>query len=202
MKTPMVVCFLGDSTVQGTGDTLALGWVGRLAQASFALDPARASTMTLCNLGLRGDSSLRVAARWQEETARRQRPGEGLVLVFSFGAADRPQQVPFSDAVAAARDMLREAAAITGPGRTLFAAPPPSSNPEWAARNRELGQLLLGVCAELGVPGFDLFTPLAASRPYMAALAKGDTIHPDAEGYAEMAGLLAVWPPMAELLGL
>ena len=198
----MVTCFVGDSTVQGTGDTLALGWVGRLAQASFALDPARASAMTLCNLGLRGDSSLRVAARWQEETARRQRSGQGLALVFSFGAADRPQQVPFAEAVAATRDMLREAQALTGPGRTLFVAPPPSSNADWAARNRELGQLLLSACAELGVPGFDLFPPLAASMRYMAALAKGDTIHPDAEGYAEMAGLLAAWPPLAELLGL
>lgn len=202
METPLVICFLGDSTVQGTGDTLALGWVGRLAQASFALDPARATALTLCNLGLRGDCSLRVAARWREEATRRQRPGQGLALVFSFGAADRPQQVPFADAVAATRDLLREAQALTGPGRTLFVAPPPSSTPEWAARNRELGQLLLGVCAEVGVPGFDLFTPLAASPPYMAALAKGDAIHPGAEGYAEMAGLLAAWPPLAGLLGL
>lgn len=195
----MVICFLGDSTVQGIGDVQALGWVGRLAQASFALDPARATTLTLCNLGVRGDSSLRVAARWQEETARRQRPGEGMAFVFSFGAADRPQKVPLPQAVAAARDLLLGAQAG---GPTLFIAPPPSSDQAWAAQNRELGLALLAVCEELGVPGFDLFAPLSASQRYMAALAAGDRIHPDAEGYAEMAGLLAAWPPLAELLGL
>lgn len=195
----MVLCFLGDSTVQGIGDVLALGWVGRLAQASFAKDPSLAAAHTLCNLGLRGDSSLRVAARWQEETARRQRPGEDLALVFSFGAADRPQQVPLPEAVAAVRDMLRRAKAL---GRTLFIAPPPSSDPAWAAGNRVLGQALLAVCDELDVPGFDLFTPLSGSPRYMASLAAGDTIHPDAEGYAEIARLLADWPPLAEVLGL
>lgn len=195
----MVICFLGDSTVQGIGDVQALGWVGRLAQASFALEAARATTLTLCNLGLRGDSSLRVAGRWQEETARRQRPGEDTSFVFSFGAADRPQQVPLAAAVAATRDMLREALAR---GRTLFLTPPPSSDPAWAAQNRALGLALLAVCAELGVPGFDLFTPLSSSPRYMAALAAGDMIHPDAGGYAEMAGLLSAWPPLAELLGL
>ncbi len=198
----MVVCFLGDSIVQGIGDTLALGWVGRLAQASYALDPARATALTLCNLGLRGDSSLRVAARWQEETARRQRPGQDLAFVFSFGAADRPQQVPLAEAVAVTRGMLSQASAVSGRGRTLFVAPPPSSEPLWSARNRDLGLALLDVCAELAVPGFDLFTPLAASPGYLAALAAGDGIHPDAAGYAEMAGLLRAWPPLAELLGL
>jgi len=195
----MVVCFLGDSTVQGIGDVLGLSWVGRLAQASFALDPARAATLTLCNLGVRGDSTLRVAARWQEETSRRQRPGEDLAFVFSYGAADRPQKVALPEAVAASRDMLGQAQAL---GRTLFVAPPPSSNPDWAVQNREVGQALLAVCAELGVPGFDLFPSLAGSKTYMAALAAGDTIHPDAAGYAEIAGLLRAWAPLAALLGL
>ena len=195
----MVVCFLGDSTVQGIGDALALGWVGRLAQASFAADPARATSLTLCNLGLRGDSSLRVAARWQEETARRRRPGEDTAYVFSFGAADRPQQVPLPEAVAATRGMLGAAKAA---GPALFIAPPPSSDPAWAEKNRALGLALLGVCDELGLPGFDLFAPLSRSPRYMAALAAGDLIHPDAAGYAEMAALLASWPPLAELLGL
>lgn len=198
----MVICFIGDSTVQGIGDTKALGWVGRLARDCYAVDPRRATSLTLCDLGLRGDSSLRVAARWRQETMLRQRPGEELALVFSFGAADRPQQVPLAAAVAAVRDMLREACAITGPGRTLFVAPPPSSDPEWSAKNRELGQALLTICAELGVPGFDLFAPLATSKGYLASLAAGDMIHPDAAGYAEMAAHLRAWPPLAGLLGL
>lgn len=195
----MVVCFLGDSLVQGIGDELALGWVGRLAQASFAKDPARATALTLCNLGLRGDSSLRLAVRWREETGRRRRPGEDMAFVFSFGAADHKFAVAEDESLRAFRAMLAEASSL---GRTLFLLTPPAHDPAWAARNRSLGQGLQAVCAELGVPAFDLFAPLAASATYMASLAAGDGIHPDAGGYGEMAALLRVWPPLAELLGL
>lgn len=195
----MVVCFLGDSIVQGIGDQLALGWVGRLAQACFAKDPARATALTLCNLGLRGDSSLRLAARWREETGRRRRPGEDLAFVFSFGAADHKLGVPEDEGLLAARAMLAEACSQ---GRTLCLLTPPAQDPVWSARNRSLGQGLLAVCGELGVPAFDLYAPLAASASYMASLAAGDGIHPDAGGYGEMAALLRAWPPLAELLGL
>lgn len=195
----MVVCFLGDSLVQGIGDAEALGWVGRLARRSFAAEPTRAVSNTFCNLGLRGDSSLRLAARWRDETLRRQRPGEDLALVFSFGAADRNHGVEFRDALGAARGMLAEAQAL---GRALFVAPPPALDPAWAQRNRDLGLGLLEVCAQLGVPGMDPFPALAASGAYMAALARTDGIHPDGEGYEEFASVVAAWEPMRQLLGL
>lgn len=195
----MVICFLGDSLTQGIGDALALGWVGRLAQASFVVDETRATALTVCNLGLRGDSSLRVAARWREEADRRRRPGEDMAFVFSFGAADRPQQVARAAALEATRGMLDEAKAL---GRTLFITPPPAHNADWAALNRELGLGLLDLCAQLGVPAFDLYPPLAASTAYLASLAAGDGIHPDAAGYDEMAAHLRGWQPLRELMGI
>jgi len=83
----MVVCFIGDSLTQGIGDQRALGWVGRLAQASFAHDPARPRNLTVYNLGLRGESSVAIQARW----ARRYRPpppqrrGHGLRVQLRRG---------------------------------------------------------------------------------------------------------------------
>ncbi len=195
----MVICFLGDSLTQGIGDALALGWVGRLAQASFAVDETRVTALTVCNLGLRGDSSLRLAARWREETDRRRRPGEDMAFVFSFGAADRPQQVARAAALDATRGMLAEAQAL---GRTLLITPPPAHNADWAALNRELGLGMLDLCAQLDVPAFDLHPPLAASAAYMASLAAGDGIHPDAAGYDEMANHLRGWQPLREFMGI
>lgn len=199
----MVVCFLGDSLVQGIGDAEGLGWVGRLARLSFAADPgevpARAISRTYYNLGLRGDSSPRLAARWREEALRRRRPGEELALVFSFGAADRNHGVEFGEALEAARVMFAGAREL---GRTLFVAPPPALDPAWAERNRRLGLGLLEVCAELGLPGLDPFAALAGSPAYMASLARMDGIHPDAAGYGEFAEVVAAWEPMRLLLGL
>jgi len=116
----MVLCFLGDSLTQGIGDTCALSWVGRLARSSFALDPKRVGTQTICNLGLRGDSSQRIAARWREETDRRRRPGEDMAFVFSFGAADGLHCVPRAESLSNTRAILETAASL---GRTLFISP-------------------------------------------------------------------------------
>ncbi len=194
----MVICFIGDSLTQGIGDGLALGWVGRLAQACFAVGPERHQAFTLCNLGLRGDSSVRIRARWREETDRRRRPGEDMAFVFSFGAADGKHKVPGDETLAASRAILTEAAGL---GRTLYVAPPPAHDPEWSAHIRSVGRQVSAICAELGVPASDFHAPLSASAEYMASLAR-DGIHPDAAGYARMAAILRAWPPLMELLGL
>lgn len=194
----MVVCFIGDSLTQGVGDGLALGWVGRLAQECFAAAPDRHQAYTLCNLGLRGDTSLRIRARWRAEADRRRRPGEDMAFVFSFGAADGKHGVPGAETLAASRAILAEAAGL---GRTLYIAPPPAHDPEWSAHIRNVGRQVSAICAELGVPACDFHAPLAASAAYMASLAR-DGIHPDAAGYAEMAAILRAWPPLMELLGL
>jgi len=94
--------------------------------------------------------------------------------------------------------VLAEAAAL---GRTLFIAPPPAFDPHWSAHIRQLGQAVRGLCAELGVPTFDLHQPLSVQAGYMASL-EVDGIHPDAAGYDSMAALLRGWEPLVQLLGL
>lgn len=194
----MVICFIGDSLTQGIGDELALGWVGRLARESFIKDPARSRALTVCNMGVRSDSSLRIAARWQDETERRRRPGEDMAFVFSFGAADGKFDVPQDETLRASRGIL---AAAAGLGRTLYIAPPPAFEPDWSAHIRRTGQALTAISAELGIPAFDFHAPLSAEPAYMASL-EADGIHPDAAGYERMAGLLRGWGPLADLLGL
>lgn len=194
----MVICFIGDSLTQGIGDALALGWPGRLARESFALDPERARSLTVYNLGLRGDSSLRIAARWRRETDLRRRPGEDMALVFSFGAADRVHKAPREASLAASREILATAAGL---GTTLFIAPPPAYDAAWSAANRAFGEAVRGICDELGLPSADFHAPLSADAAYMASLA-ADGIHPDAAGYERMAGLLRGWAPLAGLMGL
>lgn len=194
----MVVCFIGDSLTQGIGDQLALGWAGRLAQASFAKNPQHARTLTLCNLGLRSDTSVRIAQRWRQETDRRRRPGEDMAFVFSFGAADHKFDLPLQDSLNASGRLLAEAASL---GATLYIAPPPAHDPDWSAHIRQLGQEVCALCHGLGVPTFDFHAPLSVQADYMASL-KADGIHPDAAGYARMAGLLHGFEPLARLLGL
>lgn len=194
----MVICFIGDSLTQGIGDEYAMGWVGRLARLSFAQDVQRSRTLTVCNLGLRSDSSLRIAARWREESDRRRRPNEDMAFVFSFGAADGLHKIPHEETLRASREILTTTAGL---GRTLYIAPPPAHDPDWSAHIENVGQHLRGICDEIAVPTFDFHAPLAANASYMASLV-ADGIHPNAAGYEQMAELLRRWSPLVELMGL
>jgi lysophospholipase L1-like esterase len=194
----MVVCFIGDSLTQGIGDQKALGWVGRLAQASFVQDAARPRNLTVYNLGLRGESSVAIRERWRGDTDRRRRNGEDMAFVFSFGAADGLHKVPHEDTLAASREILETAASL---GRTLYVSPPPAFDPAWSAHTKNVGAVLRGICSGADIPTFDFHAPLAADAAYMASL-EADGIHPDTAGYDRMAALLRGWGPMMELMQL
>src|SRR5690606_38662926 len=104
------ICFVGDSFVQGTGDTAGGGWVRRVAAAAVAAG----YDITACKLGVRRDTSADVAARWQAECDARLRAECSPYLVFSFGANDMTAdgevlRVPMPASVENFRSIISEA---------------------------------------------------------------------------------------------
>lgn len=61
------ICFVGDSFVNGTGDPDYLGWTGRICVRTRQ----EGHDITYYNLGVRRETSIDIAARWQEEVSRR-----------------------------------------------------------------------------------------------------------------------------------
>ena len=61
------LCFVGSSMTAGYGDPKGLGWVGRVVSRTQHPD----LDLTAYNLGVRGDTSADVMARWRTETAPR-----------------------------------------------------------------------------------------------------------------------------------
>jgi acyl-CoA thioesterase I len=49
------------------------------------------------------------------------------------------------------------------------------------------------VCDTLKIPYLDVFTPLLASAVWLKEVELGDGAHPNAAGYAELAGLVRQW---------
>src|SRR5205823_5133772 len=78
------ICFLGDSYVSGAFDPDCLGWAGRICAAARA----RGHDVSLYNLGIRGETSVQLAARWRGEASKRQSPLQEERLVFEFGMND------------------------------------------------------------------------------------------------------------------
>jgi lysophospholipase L1-like esterase len=206
------VCFVGDSYVAGTGDATCVGWVGHVCKAAWS----RGEQISFYNLGVRGDTTEMVAARWRSECEARlpsEVPGR---LVFSFGINDismrvgQGLRVEHKRSVEVARSMLEPAARWQptiwiGPTPANEAMSPMSPMPGvfYDFRNDRLlglNQAYATVARDIGVPYLDLATPLTGNPAYQKSLVEGDRMHCDAMGYKLIAHLVDAWGPWRKLL--
>lgn len=209
MQFERLFCF-GDSITLGCNDSQGLGWPGRLRRGLVC----GGYSVAAYNLGVNGDTSAHIAARWRTEAEARSRNSPGL-LIFAFGFNDaaradgRGPQVPLDKSIANARDLLTEAQAVSS---VLWVGPTPldeTVNPMqtpvacWQMYNADIArydEAYAGLAAELGVPYLRLFPEFADSPRYRSALAAGDRVHPGDDGYALIAERIAAWEAWREML--
>jgi len=202
MKFERMLCF-GDSITLGCNDSQGLGWPGRLGRGH-----ERAGRhLAVYNLGINGDTSQDIAARWRHETRARSRDEIGLLL-FAFGFNDAARanggdcQVDLSSSVKRAREMLTAAKTLS---RVLWIGPTPldeAVNPLqteyacWDMRNADIeryDEAYAALANDIGVDYLRLFPAYRQSRRYTAALVAGDRVHPGDDGYAMIAESIAAW---------
>ncbi|MGD2170549.1 MAG: GDSL-type esterase/lipase family protein [Gammaproteobacteria bacterium] len=209
MKYERIFCF-GDSITLGCNDSRGLGWPGRLCRGLTCGEYSVAAY----NLGVNGDTSAQIAARWRAEAGARSRNSPGL-LVFAFGFNDaahadgRGPQLALEESVATARALLTSAKAVS---EVLWIGPTPldeSVNPMqtsvacWEMHNAEIARYDAAYAelgAELGLPYLRLFPEFVDSPRYHAALAAGDRVHPGDDGYAMIAERIGAWEGWVAML--
>jgi acyl-CoA thioesterase-1 len=178
--------FFGDSHVVGVGDPTGLGWVGRVVAASFAAGmPAVAY-----NLGVRGETSVEVRARWLSEAQPRLRAETDMRVVLSFGVNDttvaagrrRASAESSEEALAA---ILDEAATSGLPA--LVVGPAPIGDHPQNQRIEQISASFAEICSGRDTPFIAVFEPLAASDVWMAEVRADDGAHPSADGYTLLA---------------
>jgi lysophospholipase L1-like esterase len=179
----MRLIFIGDSIVAGTGDPECRGWAGRVGAASV-----RAGVeLTAYNLGIGGDTSAGVLARWRDEVGRRVNPDIDNRLVAQFGVNDARDTVdwPVERTVANLGRFLDETAAAGF--APLIVGPIPTAQPHESERIGGLSRLMAAVCAERGAGFVELHAGLRDSRALLDELRHGDGYHPGSDGYSEIA---------------
>jgi lysophospholipase L1-like esterase len=192
MTRDIRICFVGDSFVNGTGDSTYLGWTGQLCinLSQFT------SSVTYYNLGIRRETSTELAHRWQAEVERRLPDGCDNRIVFSFGTNDTTTEN--GNLRVEPVTSLKNAKQILSTAQhnypILMISPPPIADPEQQHRVRRLSEQIAVLCQELKIPYLDVFTPLLSSTTWMTEVKAGDGAHPDAAGYAELAQLIQQWP--------
>ncbi len=204
----MRIGFVGDSITHGTGDETLLGWTIRAGQAEVA----RGHDVTVYNLGIRADTSELVDARWEAECRARLTQGFNCATVFAIGINDSAHEksaamdgrrVAMDRSLAIIADMLTLARDFgpvlwVGPTPVIEDMMPLSRIPgvSYDFQNDAIGeynQAYAAQAAGLGVPYLDLFTPLGRDPAWEAALRKSDGLHPNSEGYENMAARVGEW---------
>lgn len=192
--TDIRICFVGDSFVNGTGDSSGLGWVGRVCVAAQqASRPA--ISLTYYNLGIRRDTSADITRRWHAEVTRRLPPECDGRVVFSFGTNDTTLEggqprVDLAQSIQYAQTLLT-AACRQFP--VLMVSPAPLIDSDQTSRIAQLSHHLKQVCDELAIPYLDVLTPLRRSPIWLHEAQAGDGAHPNAAGYAVYAQLVQHW---------
>lgn len=207
--TQIRIGFVGDSITHGTGDETLLGWPLRAGQAEVA----RGHDVTVYNLGIRADTSMLIATRWEAECRARYRDGIPWATVFAVGINDSAyeksaaldgQRVPLDSSLEVIGAMLTKARDFgpvlwVGPTPVVEAMMPLDRLPGviYDFRNGVIGDYSRAYAthaADLGVPYLDLCTPFSGDPAWEAALRKSDGLHPNSEGYEMMAERVRAWP--------
>lgn len=154
----------GDSFVAGAGDPEGLGWTGRVAAAAFGAGLA----VTTYALGVRGQTSEQVAARWEVEAPPRLVEPADCRVAFSFGANDATlldgatRTAP--DGSLAALAACLDGAAARGVA-SFVVGPGPVGQPAHDERLAALDAAFAQTCTARGVPYAGRCWPTARGRP-------------------------------------
>lgn len=190
------ICFIGDSLVNGAGDSTALGWAGRLCAAANANN----EPVTYYNLGVRGNTSRDVMARWKNECALRLPDTCDGRVVLSCGVNDTvivngSLRVSHEESCANIREILLGAQTY----KTLMVGPPPVEYSEQNERIKALSHAYAHEASLLNVPYIDLFSSLVANKEYMHDVSNNENcypkgFHPTSLGYSLITNLVSLSP--------
>lgn len=190
-RRDVALCFVGDSFTAGFGDSKALGWVGRVVARSQRPDVE----LTAYNLGVRGQTSSDVAARWRTECPPRWAGRGERRLVVSAGRADLAGGLTTARSRLNLANILDDAA---GRGISAFVVGlAPGTDTVENERIGALAHAQADVCDRRGVTYVDCFTSLVRHEQWLADLAAGpDGTHPGQAGYGLLAWLVLHqgWP--------
>jgi lysophospholipase L1-like esterase len=185
------VCYIGDSFVKGIGDPNKLGWAGRLSHMSQNSE----REITHYNLGVRGNSSADILARWESEAKVRLPNFSINCIVFSFGVNDTivengRARVSIAQSMKNLRNILGVAKVKYN---VLMIGPPPIDDERQNNSIKSYDGAYATVCNMLGVNYLSIFDKLINDEVWMSEVKNNDHAHPRENGYELLSQYIYDW---------
>ncbi len=179
------IVFIGDSFVAGYGDPKGLGWVSRVVGRTQHPD----LDLTTYNLGVRGDGSGDVLARWRTEGMPRWQDRRERRLVVGVGYNDVAKGLSTARSRLNLANILDDA---TARGIAPFVVgPAPTLDPDLNGHLEIIVEAQADVCSRRSIPFVDCYYPLAEHDQWLSELgASHDQTHPGQAGYGLLAWLV------------
>jgi lysophospholipase L1-like esterase len=186
MKNQIEIFFIGDSYVNGFGDSRKLGWAGRV---SLEIE-RKGFEITHYNLGIKGDTSRDILNRWEQEVAIRNRVELETLFIFSFGTNDINMEMDIEESISNSHKILEKAHKM---GRLLFVGPPPIIDKEFNKKLEKLDDAFHKLGNRLGIPYLSLYKELSKKKDWFEKMDRVDDFHPSDIGHQVIANLILEW---------
>lgn len=185
------IAFIGDSFVNGAGDSSFLGWVGRVCQVTQKMNSN--IELTAYNLGIRRETSVNILERFEYEIDARLKDGDKLIIVFSFGVndcvlIDGKQRVSYEQSNQNLKLILNKANEKSND--IVFVMPPPIADNKMNQSIQKLISLYAQTCDELNIGYINLFDELSQNDIWTNETKQNDGAHPQVNGYELFANLI------------
>ncbi len=205
----MRVCFFGDSICQGLGDHSGGGWVERLNRFT--------PEHQFINLGVPAQTLSEILARCVAELKARKRTDLEMGIVLMGGLNDLSRlkdgvlRIPLKTIKKQVVELihkLKECAKLIVIGPCPFnervnPAFHANLNQELFFSNERISQIsnhYEEVCGKFSIPYFPIYDQLKNDKTYQDALAHSDYIHPNDQGYQQIANVISKWPNWTDFL--
>ncbi len=210
---PLKIIALGDSSIYGYGDREGGGWVDRLRRRW--MDP-EATGPVLYNLGVRGDTVVHIAKRFEFEFSQRgelrNRLPDGLILSVGMNDSARVgkltgRNLTPSDQFETALAELLDRAVNLGPVWFIGMVPVDEAQMPFLncmhynhADQSHYRDLCRSACEQRSIPYLDLFELWQdQSADWQADRRLDDGLHPNSLGYATILEQVLDWEPIKRL---
>ncbi|MFT4148031.1 MAG: GDSL-type esterase/lipase family protein [Micrococcaceae bacterium] len=182
-KRNMRIVAVGDELVAGSGDSRALGWLGRV----IARTPRKNPRVDVFELAMPEEGTAGLVERWEKEATPRYNDLTDNRLIIGLGLEDIRQDLSLARSRLNLANILDQATSKSI--IPLVVGPPPTTDTVTNKKIAEYSRVLGDVAARRNVLYIDMFTPLVNHEQWRTDLAAGKGL-PGQAGYGLMAWLV------------